>query len=187
MKTRRSSEETRAHVLAIAHDLFYWEGIRAIGVDRIAAEAGIAPTTLYRLFASKDDLITAYITRAYEAYRDWFRTSLDSGGEHPRDRVLALFDEQNAMLQPDICRGCPFLMLLTEFPDRELASHQQAVRLKEWVRDQFVVLASELTAEDPDRLATQLTLIFEGAYASVQALGVEGPAGHARSLVETLI
>jgi AcrR family transcriptional regulator len=187
MKTRRSSAETREHVLAVAHELFYWQGIRAIGVDRIAAEAGIAPTTLYRLFASKDDLIAAYVDRAHEAYREWFLTALDRGGDDPRKRVLALFDEQNAMLQPDVCRGCPFLMVLTEFPDGRLASHQQAVRLKQWVHDQFAVLAKDLTSDDPDRLATHLTLIFEGAYASVQALGIEGPANHARSLVETLI
>jgi hypothetical protein len=78
-------------------------------------------------------------------------------------------------------------MVLTEFPDEKLASHQQAVRLKQWVHDQFAVLAKDLTSDDPDRLATHLTLIFEGAYASVQALGIEGPANQARSLVETLI
>ena len=60
----RSSAQTREHVLAVANDLFYWHGIRATGVDRVAAEAGVAPTTLYRLFASKDDLIAAYIERA---------------------------------------------------------------------------------------------------------------------------
>jgi AcrR family transcriptional regulator len=174
-------------VLAVAHELFYWQGIRAVGVDRLAAEASIAPTTLYRLFASKDDLIAAYVDRAHEAYREWFRAALDRGGDDPRKRVLALFDEQNAMLQPDVCRGCPFLMVLTEFPDEKLASHKQAVRLKQWVHDQFATLAKDLTTDDADRLATHLTLIFEGAYASVQALGIKGPANHARSLVETLI
>ncbi|MFI6828905.1 TetR/AcrR family transcriptional regulator [Kribbella sp. NPDC050241] len=187
MRTRRSSDETRAHVLEIAHELFYWQGIRAIGVDRIAAEAGIAPTTLYRLFASKDDLVAAYVDRAYEAYREWFRTSLERGGDDPRDRVLALFSGQNAMLQPDICRGCPFLMVLTEFPDEKLAGHQRAIQLKEWVRDQFVALANDLEVDDPDQLAAHLTLIFEGAYASVQALGSVGPAAQARPLVESLL
>jgi AcrR family transcriptional regulator len=187
VRPRRSSDETRDHVLAIAHELFYWQGIRAVGVDRIAAEAEIAPTTLYRLFASKDDLIAAYVERAHEAYREWFATSLDRGGDDPRERILALFDEQNVMLQPDVCRGCPFLMVLTEFPDDSLASHQQAVQLKRWVHDQFVVLAKDLKTSDPEQLAVHLTLIFEGAYASVQALGVEGPANHARSLVEALI
>ena len=187
MRTRRSADETRAHVLVVAHELFYWQGIRAIGVDRIAAEAEIAPTTLYRLFASKDDLIAAYVKHAHEAYREWFRTALDGGGDDPRERVRALFDEQNAMLQPEICRGCPFQMVLTEFPDEKLASHQQAVRLKQWVHDQFLVLAEDLASDDPDRLAAHLTLIFEGAYASVQALGIKGPASNARSLVETLL
>lgn len=187
MRTRRSSDETRAHVLEVAHELFYWQGIRAIGVDRIAAEAGIAPTTLYRLFASKDDLVAAYVDRADEAYREWFRTSLERGGDNPRDRVLALFSEQNAMLQPDICRGCPFLMVLTEFPDEKLAGHQRAIQLKEWVREQFVALANDLEADDPEQLAAHLTLIFEGAYASVQALGSVGPAAQARPLVENLL
>lgn len=187
MKTRRSSAETREHVLTVAHDLFYWEGIRAVGVDRIAADAGVAPTTLYRLFASKDELVAAYVDRAQQAYREWFQASLDSGGDDPRTRVLALFDEQNVMLQPAVCRGCPFLMVLTEFPDDKLAGHQHAVRLKQWVHDQFVVLARDLGAADPQQLATHLTLVFEGAYASVQALGVGGPSGSARSVVESLL
>src|SRR5690242_11999150 len=68
----RSSAETREHVLGVAHELFYWHGIRATGVDRVAVAAGVAPTTLYRLFASKDDLIGAYIERADGLYREWF-------------------------------------------------------------------------------------------------------------------
>ena len=67
----RSAAETRGHVLAVANELFYWHGIRATGIDRVAAEAGVAPTTLYRLFASKDELIGAYIERADRLYRDW--------------------------------------------------------------------------------------------------------------------
>ena len=55
-RPRRTAAETREHVLAVAHELFYWHGIRATGVDAIAAEAKVTPATLYRLFASKDDL-----------------------------------------------------------------------------------------------------------------------------------
>ena len=68
---RRPAAETRAHVLDVAHELFYWQGIRATGVDRVAAAAGVAPTTLYRLFACKDDLVAAYVERAAEGYREW--------------------------------------------------------------------------------------------------------------------
>ncbi|ADB35347.1 transcriptional regulator, TetR family [Kribbella flavida DSM 17836] len=184
---RRSAADTREHVLAVAHDLFYWQGIRAIGVDRIAAEAGIAPTTLYRLFASKDDLIAAYVERAHAAYREWFTGALEAGGNDPKARVLALFDELMVQLEPDRCRGCPFLMVLTEFPDQTLPSHQQAVAMKQWVQDQFLDLASALEPADPATLAGHLTLLFEGAYATVQATGIGGPARQTRALAEAIL
>ena len=71
-KARRTAEETREHVLDVAHELFYWTGIRATGVDRVAADAGIAPTALYRLFPSKDARVAAYVERAEQRYREWF-------------------------------------------------------------------------------------------------------------------
>jgi AcrR family transcriptional regulator len=185
--TRRSSAETRAHVLDVAHQLFYWQGIHAVGVDKIAAEAGIAPTTLYRLFASKDDLVAAYVENAADAYRDWFTQALEQAGDDPRERVRALFDAQVATTRPEVCRGCPYLMALTEFPDERFAAHQQAVRVKEWVREQFGHLAKEIRPNDGDALADQLMLVFEGVYATVQAIRTDGPAAQARALVEHLL
>src|ERR1051326_3612059 len=81
----RSAAETREHVLGVAHELFYWQGIRATGVDQVAAEAGVAPTTLYRLFASKDDLIAASVARASGLYREWFDAAAAAGGGDPPD------------------------------------------------------------------------------------------------------
>lgn len=103
---RRSAAQTREHMLAVAHELFYWHGVRAIGVDKVAAEAGIAPTTLYRLFASKDDLVAAYVDRAARRYRDWFTAATAVDGRGPRQRILALFDALADQVQPDRCRGC---------------------------------------------------------------------------------
>lgn len=178
-------------MLEVAHELFYWQGIRAVGVDRIAAEAGVAPTTLYRLFTSKDDLIAAYVERADNAYREWFIEATKADGRRARERILAVFDELIVQIQPDRCRGCPFLMTLTEFPDTQLAGHKQAVAMKEWVHERFVELANELAqttrVSDPATLADQLTLIMEGAYASVQALGINGPARHARAFAEAIL
>ena len=84
---RRSSAETREHVLAVAHELFYWQGIRATGVDKVAAEAEVAPTTLYRLFASKDDLVAAYVERADRGYRDWLTAATAAEVGSPRERL----------------------------------------------------------------------------------------------------
>jgi len=116
-RPRRSSAATREHVLAVAHELFYWQGIRATGVDRVAAEAGVGPTTLYRLFASKDDLVAAYVARNDAGYRAWLREVTAPEAGSPRERILGLFDALLEQVQPELCRGCPFLMALAEFPD----------------------------------------------------------------------
>lgn len=188
---RRSAAETREHVLDVTQDLFYWQGIRAVGVDRVAAEAGIAPTTLYRLFASKDDLIAAYVERNDAGYREWFSAAARADGRSARDRVLATFDALAEQVRPDLCRGCPFIMTLAEFPDSGLPAHRNAVALKTWVRDQFRALAADLAREtavaDPDALADQLVLVMDGVYGSVQSLGADGPAARARALVELVL
>jgi AcrR family transcriptional regulator len=183
--TRRSSAETREHVLQVTHDLFYWQGIRAVGVDRIAAEAGVAPTTLYRLFASKDDLVAAYVERADREYREWFDGA--TRGDSPRERILSLFDELVVQTQPDRCRGCPFQMALTEFPDPAVAAHRNAAANKAWVRARLGELTGELAVADAEALADRLALLMEGVYASVQALGSEGPAREARAFAEAIL
>ena len=187
----RSSAETREHVLGVAHELFYWRGIRATGVDRVAAAAGVAPTTLYRLFASKDDLVAAYIERAGQLYREWFDAVAATGGADPRAQILAVFDALGEQVQPQQCRGCPFLMALAEFPDPAHPAHHAAVAMKAWVRDRFGQLTAALAnggrTARPGLLADQLSLVMEGTYASAQALSADGPARHARTVAESLL
>ena len=75
---RRSSAQTRERVLDVTHELFYWHGIHATGVDAVASVAEVAPTTLYRLFGSKDGLVAAYVERAGAVYREWFDQALEA-------------------------------------------------------------------------------------------------------------
>jgi AcrR family transcriptional regulator len=182
---RRTAKETREHILAVAHDLFYWHSIKGTGVDTIAKEAGVAPTTLYRLFASKDDLVAAYIERASGFYKQWFLDATAEGA--PADRIRSLFDALIVQVQPDQCRGCPFLMAMAELPDASIKAHALAAGTKAWVRDRIGELTAQLSIEDSETLADQIVLVMEGVYASVQALGVDGPARQARGLVETLL
>jgi len=191
-KPRRSAADTREHVLDVAHELFYWNGIRATGVDKVAAEAGVAPTALYRLFPSKDALVAAYVERAEQRYREWFDAVTIDDGRSASARIVALFEALSHQVRPEVCRGCPFLMALTEMPDENLEAHKSSVRLKDWVRGRFKRLAKEHATTysgkvDAARLADHLTLLFEGVYASVQALGAGGPAKHARQLVVDLM
>ena len=183
---RRTSAETREHVLQITHDLFYWHGIRATGVDQVAAAAGVAPTTLYRLFTSKDDLVTAYLERAFLLYQHWFRAAAGNNDD-PAARIRALFAALAEQTKPGQCRGCPFLMALAEHPDQAHPAHQQAVAMKRWVRDQLGELTAELPVRDPARLADQLTLVMEGVYATAQARVVSAAAEQAGALVDVLL
>jgi AcrR family transcriptional regulator len=188
---RRTAAETREHVLAVTQRLFYWQGIRATGVDRIAAEAGVAPTTLYRLFASKDDLVAAYVKANAAGYKEWVTEMTRPELGTPRERILLLFDALGEQVQPERCRGCPFLMTLAEFPDPTHPAREIAIATKAWVRDRLRKLTDELSADttvaDPVALGDRLAVVMEGVYASVQALGADGPALQARVVAEILI
>jgi AcrR family transcriptional regulator len=190
-RTRRSAADTRAYVLEVARRLFYWQGIHATGVDKVAAEAEVATTTLYRLFPSKDDLVAAYVTSNAEPYKEWMAHATHPGLGSPRDRILAFFDALADQVQPDRCRGCPFLMTLAEFPDPDHPARKEAIALKAWAREHFRRLTRELavgtSVSDPDALADQLVITMEGVYATVQALGDDGPARQARALAVTLL
>lgn len=184
-RIRRPAAETRQLVLDAAENLFYWHGITATGVDRIAAEARIAPTTLYRLFRSKDELVAGYVDRYAAGYRGWIE-SLTSDPQLPaRERILALFEALVATTGPESFRGCPFLMVLAEYPDPGSSAHASAQAVKAWVRARLHELARQL----PDRgaataaaIADRLALVIEGLYASTAALGTAGPARRAREL-----
>jgi AcrR family transcriptional regulator len=189
-RTRRPAAETREHLLDVAEDLFYRQGIHATGVDAVAAEAGVAPTTLYRLFGSKDDLVAAYVDRYAAGYRDWIESITADPAQSARERILAFFDALTDVTRPETFRGCPFLMALAEYPDPESAAHVSAQAVKAWVRGKLHALAATIpgqTAASVGILADQLALVVEGLYASTAALGSAGPARHARALAALVL
>jgi len=186
----RPAAETREHILDVAERLFYWDGIRATGVDTITREAAVAPTTLYRLFASKDDLVAAYVDRYAAGYREWIEALTSDRDVPARDRILAFFDGLADNTGPNSFRGCPFLMALAEYPDPESAAHASAQAVKAWVRAKLRELTGQLPDVAPRAravVADQLALVVEGLYGSAAALGSEGPAKRARSLAELII
>jgi AcrR family transcriptional regulator len=165
---RRPASETREHVLAVAHDLFYANGIRQTGVDRIVAAAGIGPTTLYRLFHSKDGLVTAYVEREAEAYRRWMSELIE--GQTPRDGLRSFMRGVAGQIEGSHCRGCPFQLALAEIPDPAHSAHRAAVALKHQVRDTLRDLAVRARAADPEATGDQLMLLAEGSYAAARSL-----------------
>jgi AcrR family transcriptional regulator len=190
-RSRRTSEETREHILAVADELFYSDGVHATGIDALAARAEVAPTTLYRQFASKDELVAAYVERCSERYKAVLGAATSPGAGPARERILAAFDAFAAEIRSGSCRGCPFLMVLAEYPDPESSAHAGAAEHKAWLRALFHELVRELASttqlRDPEALADQLALVAEGVYGSVQALGPAGPAAHGRATAAALI
>jgi AcrR family transcriptional regulator len=189
--SRRTSAETFDHILKVASELFYRDGIRATGIDKVASQAEVAPTTLYRLFASKDDLVAAYVQQCSATYRTRLTGASSSTTGTPRERILAVFDAFTDEVMSETCRGCPFLMVLAEFPDPNNAAHANAVAHKAWLRELFHKLVDELAEEtplhDPPVLAEQLSLVAEGIYGSVQSLGSSGPVQQGRGCAEALL
>lgn len=176
-------------MLAVARELFYWRGIHAVGVDTIAAEAEIAPTTLYRLFGSKDGLVAAYVEREAAGHREWFERALGDPARPPDARLIDLFGALSELVRPEICRGCPFQMALAETPDENQRAHAHAVELKRWVRERFGGLAREHLASDQqaELLADQLMMLYDGAFATAASLGAGGPPASLRAIATQLL
>jgi len=139
-------------ILSTADRLFYSQGIRAIGVDTVAAEIGISKRTLYNYFPSKDELVIAYLTRRYVVPKPT--------DDPPLDQILAGFDRLERWLANESFRGCPFVNAVTELGD---GVAKIAADVKEQRRLWFKELLTRLNATDADGLATQLAILIEGA------------------------
>jgi AcrR family transcriptional regulator len=152
---------TRERILAGVDRLFYAQGIKSVGVDAIAAELGISKKTLYRYFPSKDDLVIGYL-------RGRFRPLPEASVKPPAEQILANLEWiARSLTGARDFRGCAFVNALAELGSEDSKARKLAVAYKEsrrlWYRD----LLSQLAVDDPDTLATQLSLLVDGAYAAV--------------------
>ena len=175
-------------VFEVASDLFYRESIRAVGVDTIVKQAGVAKISLYRNFDSKDDLIVAYLeNRNADYWRNVDRISATKGSD-PRAQLRALIDYVGGRTTTPGYRGCPFINYASEFPDASHPGHRVVDENKREMRRRLVNLTKTIGALRPAQLADALFLLIEGAYASSQTLGGRsGPAANLFWAAEALI
>lgn len=175
MKTQVVSS-ARERILDKAAELFDREGVRAVGVDTIVAECGVAKMTLYRHFASKDELVAAYLERAEEAWWRRFGAALTPSTKDPQAGLLAFFRSLEAEVRaPDFC-GCPFTRVRVEFADPAHPGSRLAAEHKRRVHARLRDLAQQAGAVHPAHLADALMLIVQGAYAASALFGPQGPA-----------
>jgi AcrR family transcriptional regulator len=187
MSEAEQKKPARQRILDTASEMFYRDGIRAVGIDAIIARSGVAKMSLYRNFPSKDALVTVWLEdRNGFFWKRWNKAEASRAGD-PRGQLDAVLDMIAATASHPKWRGCPFLNTGTEFPEPDHPARAVILAHKRAVRARLRALAAAARAHDPDLLAQQLQLLIDGAYAIGQSLGPSGPAKTVASAGRALI
>jgi AcrR family transcriptional regulator len=186
--TRKTQDiAPRERILAAAAELFYRRGIRAVGVDAIAEAAGTNKMTLYRHFASKDELVAEYLRRmaaAANAACHAFETM------HPGNPQAQLSDWLAAMAGEVASadeRGCPLANAAVELPDKNHPARRVIEEFKQAQRKRITALCRGAGLRDPEMLADELYLLLEGAPVTAQSIGGKDIGARFRKMSEMLI
>jgi len=185
IKPEQRHRTAKQRLLQAADELFYNEGIHAVGIDRVIAHAGVAKGSLYYSFAGKDDLVRGYLTGRHGKWADRVSASIEAHTD-PRERILAVYDALGALFAEPDYRGCAFMNALAEAaPDSVEA--KAATTFRAWVRTLFLGLAADADAEDPKQLAESLVVLYDGAVATAQMDKAPQAAQTARHLADLVL
>ncbi|TFD93357.1 TetR/AcrR family transcriptional regulator [Cryobacterium lactosi] len=154
-------------LLAAASDLFYRDGIHAVGVDTIAAAAGVTKKTLYDRFGSKEALAVAYLRGRDARWREYLEQELAQAPAGSVERILAVFDISARWALTNSDKGCSAINARAEMDDATHPVAVEAIRQKKWMRDVFAGLCREAGLADADRVADILMLLYEGGLVTV--------------------
>jgi AcrR family transcriptional regulator len=176
---RRRESPARRRVLDAASSLFYAEGIHAVGIDRVIAEAAVAKATFYAHFPSKDDLVCAYLKEQDAQIR---RTTIPGGPTH-EDEILAVFDAIGEFACGPGFRGCAFINAAAEYPDPAHPVRLVVAAHRAWFHGVLRDLLTAASHPDADRTATMLVLLRDGLIIAGDLDGV----GDTRALVREAV
>ncbi len=190
-RKREGGGSGRAHPAAerlseAAADLFYRDGIRAVGVDTISEKANVSKRSLYNRFGGKDELVAEYLRRRDETWRVYLQDVTD-GVVEPREKLLAVFGAYGEWLVGENYRGCAFANAVAELPDPKHPARIVAQRHKEGVKRHLADLASDAEFEEPETLAERLLILLEGATATAAMRRSGESLQEARSLACELL
>jgi AcrR family transcriptional regulator len=170
-----------------ARDLFYRQGIRAVGVDELVAHAGVTKPSLYRAYASKDDLAAAYVRQYGGEFFERFEAAVAAHPGDPRVGVLRWFEGMAERAGARGYRGCGVTNALVEHPEAGHPARAAAEAEKAAVRARLRALSREMGARNPDYLGDALMLLMEGAFVTGQQFDGGGPPVAARAAAAALI
>jgi AcrR family transcriptional regulator len=177
----------RERILDAASAAFYARGIRAVGVDAVIAEAGVAKATLYRHFPSKDDLVHAFLERRDARWRAWLDAAVARISPEPAGQPLALFDALGEWFASEDFRGCAFLNAAAEIADPSHPARGAVILHEERFLAQVRALCAEAGLADPATAADDLFLLAEGAIVCALVEGGAAPAARARAAAARLL
>jgi AcrR family transcriptional regulator len=177
----------RERLLAVAAELFYRHGIRAVGVEAIAEAAGTNKMTLYRHFPSKDELVAEYLRQAAsEADRCWHAYERTHPGD-PLAQLRAWLAEMADHLANTGERGCALANAAVELPDKAHPARRVIEDYKVALRNRLIDLCRRAGLSDPEMLADELHLLLEGARVTAQTVGADGLGARLTRMGEALI
>jgi AcrR family transcriptional regulator len=187
MERKRETSEARQRILETADRLFYQEGIRAVGIDRIIAEAGVAKMSLYKHFPSKDELILAVLKYREESVLGFFRSAMERHSKKAKSPLRAFFAALKDFFESPGFRGCPFQNAAVELADPAHAGtefvrgHKQ--RFSEFLRG----LVEETVGKAAAKVAPAVSILVEGALVTAVIQGKPDAADVAREAALKLV
>jgi AcrR family transcriptional regulator len=175
-------------VLETADQLFYAEGIRAVGIDRIIAESGIAKASFYRFFESKDALIAEWIQMRDLAWTSWFEEAVDMLAPDPANRPIAVFDALYSRLRSPSFRGCAFLNTIVELARDSHPAVQAArahkIRMQELIRG---YLEAAGYASSSEEISAGFMQLVDGALISALREGQPAAGLRAKEMAQIIL
>lgn len=178
----------RDRIFDTACDLFYRQGIRCVGVDAIASEAGTNKMSFYRSFASKDELVAEYLREQERLHKEWWDNTIAPYAGDPRRQIEALFEGWVAKMRKKDRHGCAFVNAAVELREPDHPALLVVHGHKAEMRRRFRKLAKEAGSSTPDLLGDALTLLAEGGAMSRLSFSCqEGPAMSGPKIVKKLL
>jgi AcrR family transcriptional regulator len=177
----------RERVLEAAYELFSRSGVSTVGVDAVIARAGVAKATLYRNFASKDELAVAFLERREERWTlGWLMAEVKRRSDVPREQLLAIFDVFGEWFATPEFEGCAFINVMLELDDPDSVVRQASVRHLHNIRAFVAEIAGEAGIDDTDGFARQWHILMKGSIVAA-AEGDRRAARRAKKMARTLI
>jgi len=186
-KALDDATSVRDRILQTASALFYQEGTRAVGVDLIVERAGVAKTSLYRYFPTKDHLIKEFLaSEDSDFWQQWDKVSAASA-KHPEQELDAQLQWIGERIARAGYRGCPQINIAAEYADESHPARVVAVAHKAELRRRLGIVARNMKLRQPEHFALEMAIVIDGALSSGRALHDVGPVRFLQGIARTLI